>query len=420
MIRQFALEMRLRRSRSLTALLFLGILFLAGCGGDSKTYRGPFQLGIDHLVKLEFAGLEGKRVGLITNQTSVNREGKPTRQILHESPPVNLVALFTPEHGLDGTEKAGNEVATRIDPLTGLIAHSLYGDTRKPTPKQLEEVDVLLFDLQDIGCRSYTYLSTMGLAMEACGEQGKEFVVLDRPNPLGGLRVQGPPMEEEWRSFVGQFPISYVHGMTAGELAEMANENGWMNARCQLRVVPMRGWKRSMIWEDTGLNWIPSSPNIPKARSPFYYVATGIFGELRLGDVGTGTETPFEVVGGRNIDSEIFTQALREAPTAGITFEPYQNATKPEFRGSRLTIDPRAETDLPGLNVLFIQQLDLPVSQIFASADASPWKTFYKVYGSEGLKSDMNHAVSHPEIVASWKPFNEKFAEERAPFLRYP
>ena len=247
---------------------------LASCAGPGSAPRsvtpasGTFALGIDVLRENNFSILRGKRTGLITNQTSVDGSGTPSRVVLQRALGPSFTTLFTPEHGLDGRERAGNKVASRRDPLTGLIAHSLYGSTRKPTPAMLVNVDVVCFDLQDIGSRSYTYISTMALAMEACGHAGKEFVVFDRPNPVGGLKVQGPPREERWKSFVGQVPVPYLHGMTAAELARMGNACGWWAALPQLSVIPMRGWRRGMTWRDTGLRWIPTSPNIPGPNSP--------------------------------------------------------------------------------------------------------------------------------------------------------
>src|SRR6266852_1692826 len=244
----------------------LAITMLSFCA----TARATVDLGIDVLEHNDYAILAGKRVGLITNQTGVNAEGVRTRVLLRKN--CNLVALYTPEHGLDGREKAGRYVRSRRDPVTGLIAHSLYGPTRKPTAAMLRGVDVLVFDLQDIGCRSYTYISTMGCCMEAAGENHIPFVVLDRPNPLGGLRIEGPSVEPRWISFVSQFPIPYVHGMTVGELAKMVNAKSWINGQCKLTVVPMRGWSRDLTWQETGLRWIATSPNIPHATSPLYYV----------------------------------------------------------------------------------------------------------------------------------------------------
>ncbi|PYL40853.1 MAG: hypothetical protein DMF34_00105 [Verrucomicrobia bacterium] len=206
----------------------VAIAFLA----VASTIDAAVELGIDVLEQSNYAILHGKRVGLITNQTSIDSHGNRTRVLLREH--CNLVALYTPEHGLDGKEKAGRYVKSRRDPVTGLTAYSLYGPTRKPTPSMLHGVDVLAFDIQDIGCRSYTYISTMAKCMEAAAENHIEFVVLDRPNPLGGLRVEGPTVERPWISFVSQFPIPYVHGMTVGELAQMINAKGWAGGRCNL------------------------------------------------------------------------------------------------------------------------------------------------------------------------------------------
>ena len=260
------------------------------------------MLGIDVLRANGYRGLIGKRVGLITNQTSRDGRGTKTRQVLHRARQVNLVALYVPEHGLEGTEPAGKKIKSRRDPLTGLTAHSLYGATRKPTSSMLRGVDILVFDLQDIGCRSYTYISTMALAMEAAAENGKEFMVLDRPNPLGGIRVEGPPLENRWKSFVGQIPTPYVHGMTAGELAGMINGKRWIRSRPNMIIVKMRNWNRARTWGDTGLRWFPTSPNIPKGTSPLYYVATGILGGLSGLDIGIGTSRAFEFAAAKGVD----------------------------------------------------------------------------------------------------------------------
>ena len=254
--------------------------------------QSAVQLGIDVLAKQDFAPLAGKRVGLVTNQTGVSSGGTKTRVILKKN--VNLVALYSPEHGIDGTVGAGKYVSSRKDGATGLTVHSLYGPTRKPTPAMLRGIDVLVYDMQDIGVRSYTYISTMAKCMEACGENDVEFMVLDRPNPLGGQRIEGPGIDAKWRSFVGQLPVPYLHGMTAGELAKMANAKGWTEKRCKLTVIAMQGWSRSMLWNETGLRWVQTSPNIPRAASVAFYAATSIFGSLDGSgfDVGIGV-SPF-------------------------------------------------------------------------------------------------------------------------------
>jgi uncharacterized protein YbbC (DUF1343 family) len=303
-------------ARLLPGLLVLLLMFCAAPA------RAAVQLGIDRLESMNFEPLKGKRVGLITNQTGIDSKGKRTREVLSKAKGVKLVALFTPEHGLDGTELAGKYVASRTDKLTGVTAHSLYGPTRKPTPAMLKGLDILVYDMQDIGVRSYTYISTMVKCMEAAAEAGVEFMVLDRPNPLGGERVEGPPVEQRWISFVGQLPVPYVHGMTCGELARMLNERQWIASRCKLRVVTMTGWQRSMVWQDTGLRWIKTSPNIPRADSPAYYVTTSIVGSLAGLETGVGGKTPFELCAGKGVSPEEFTRTIRSLGVSGSATHP--------------------------------------------------------------------------------------------------
>ncbi|MDB6120210.1 MAG: hypothetical protein JWO08_3991, partial [Verrucomicrobiaceae bacterium] len=230
------------------------------------------MLGIDVLASRNFDLLRGKRVGLITNHTAYTGRGEMTRVVMKRALGANLTTLYGPEHGIFGTETAGKKVRDQRDPVTGLPVYSLHGDYRKPQPWMLKNIDVLVFDVQDIGCRSYTYISTMAVSMEAAAEAGKEFVVLDRPNPLGGQRVEGPPLESQWKSFVSQIPVPYVHGMTTGELALMIAAKGWIKRVPRVNVAKMQGWNRNMIWQDTGLRWHATSPNIPHAMSPAYYV----------------------------------------------------------------------------------------------------------------------------------------------------
>ena len=212
------------------------------------------KLGNEVLAETNFRELAGKRIGLITNPSGVNRRLETTLDVLRAAPGVKLVALFGPEHGIYGDVPAGDKVESRTDSRTGLPVHSLYGATRKPTPAMLAGLDALVYDLQDTGARSYTFVSTMGEAMEACGEAGIEFIVLDRPNPLGGVRVEGPMVgQEKFRSFVSRWDVPYVYGLTCGELARMINDRGWIEHPCKLTVVPLEGWRRTMVWRDTGL-----------------------------------------------------------------------------------------------------------------------------------------------------------------------
>jgi uncharacterized protein YbbC (DUF1343 family) len=368
------------------------------------------DLGIDVLKQQGYDVLAGKRVGLITNQTGVDSNGTRTRVLLHEH--CNLVALYTPEHGLDGTERAGRYVKSRRDRVTGLTAHSLYGPTRKPTPDMLRGVDMLVFDMQDIGCRGYTYISTMGRCMEAAGENHIPFVVLDRPNPLGGNRIEGPSVEPRWISFVGQFPIPYVHGLTVGELAKMVNDKGWMAARCDLIVIPMRGWSRGYTWEETGLRWIPTSPNIPRGTSPLYYVATGIVGELSGPECGVGGRAPFESMSARFLNGASFTRYLRSLDMPGVTFREISN-------GTSLRIDPHAGANLTALGIYMLAEMNRYSRSLFRRTPHSKLDIFYKVYGSASIRSQIESGMAPSRIVAGWNDNVRGFRHAREPYLLY-
>ena len=397
-------------------LLLIAALCLVGIA-PPRAARAGVSLGIDTLREEGFAAVRGKRIGLVTNQTSTDARGQKDRAILRGAPGVSLVALFTPEHGLDGTEIAGKYVATRRDPLTGLPAYSLYGATRKPTPEMLRGLDAVVFDLQDVGCRSYTYLSTMARCMEACGEQNIEFIVLDRPNPLGGNRVEGPGIESQWISFVGQFPVPYVHGMTAGELAKMINASHWVAAQCKLTVVPMRGWSRGMNWPETGLRWIRSSPNIPRGDSPAYYVATGIVGNLAGLDLGIGTASPFERVAAGFLNADSFTASLRALDFPGVRFAAFRG---PDGGGASIQADPGAPANLTALNVYLASALyRAGGTRLFNKAKADPDQLLYKVYGSRALQTQIEGGVPPERIVAGWSAGVERFRRERQPYLLY-
>ncbi len=229
-----------------------------------------------------FEILKGKKVGLITNPTGVSRDLQSCIDLIFNAPGVSLTALYGPEHGVRGEFTAGETIGSSTDPSTGLPVYSLYGSTRKPTADMLKGIEVLVYDIQDIGSRSYTYISTLGLAMEAAAENNIPFLVLDRPNPLGGERMEGPLVQEGFTSFVSQYPVPYIHGMTVGELALFLNGEGLLKdgEKCNLELIKMSGWKRDMCFEETGLPWVPSSPHIPQAVTCYYYPATGIVGEL--------------------------------------------------------------------------------------------------------------------------------------------
>ncbi len=296
--------------------LLLAVLFFCRAAGAQPSVR----LGIDVLLDEIPENMRGSRAGLITNHTGVGSTLRHSIELLNEHPDINLTALFAPEHGLTGSRAAGTRVPSSVDEMTGIKVFSLYGATRKPTPDMLEKVDILLFDIQDIGTRWYTYISTMALAMEAAAENNKQFVVLDRPNPLGGIAMDGPVLEEDYKSFVGMFKIPVVHGMTAGELAVLYKSDN--NLELDLRVIRMEGWDRSMAWPDTGLQWVPTSPHIPSFESAVTYPGLGLLGETGLVNVGVGYTLPFQVAGAPYISAEEFSRRLNSLKLRGVFFRP--------------------------------------------------------------------------------------------------
>ena len=294
----------------------------------SLTLSAQVVPGIEVLEQDGFRVLQGKRVGLVTNPSGVSRDLRSTIDILFDAPEVNLVALYGPEHGVRGDAYAGDHVEGGRDPKTGLPVHSLYGPTREPTPEMLKGIDVMVYDIQDVGTRCYTFISTLGLVMRACAKAGIEVVVLDRPNPLGGKKVEGTYVREGFFSFVSQYPIPFVYGLTPGEVALMINEEG-MNrgqkgnldpVKCKLKVVPMRGWHRWMRYEDTGLPWVLPSPNIPSPRSALCYPASGIAGEFGHLQIGVGYTIPFEVFAAEWIDADALKARLDSYRIPGTAF----------------------------------------------------------------------------------------------------
>ena len=277
------------------------------------------ELGVDVFFQEgHFERLKGKKVGLITNQTGVNKDLKPTAELLKEHG-IPLTALFAPEHGFQGLCYAGEDVKDRKNGAVPI--HSLHGATRRPTEKMLKGLDVLIFDIQDSGCRAYTYPTTLYYAMEEAVKFGIQVIVLDRPNPINGVVVDGPMLKEHWRSFIGYINVPFCHGMTIGELARFFNEH--YHIGCDLRVVAMKGWKRSMSFRDTGLTWIPPSPNMPEIDTPLYSAMTGIIGELDLVNIGIGYTMPFKIIGAPWIKAHVFAAELNAQKLPGIQFLPF-------------------------------------------------------------------------------------------------
>ena len=383
---------------------------------QQQAYGGRFMLGVDVLEARGFDILRGKRVGLITNHTSYTSRGERTRSAFKRALGPGLTTLFAPEHGLDGREKAGAHISDQRDPVTGLRCYSLHGSYRKPQPFMLSNVDVLVFDVQDIGCRSYTYISTMAVAMEAAAENGKAFMVLDRPNPLGGHRVEGPPLEPRWKSFVGQIAVPYVHGMTVGELAMLCSGRRLISSVPRLQVIKMQGWTRNMIWQDTGLRWYRTSPNIPYPTSPAYYVATGMLGGGAAADVGIGTENPFGYAGARGVDANAMYAFCQRLNIPGVRFRPY---TRSGFGGVALTIDPRHAGDLTALDAYMTAELNRLSGGKVMRMTSTQLSLFNKVAGSDELYRTIAAGRSVSGLVSSWQRYCQSFRSTRQPYLLY-
>lgn len=298
--------------------LILSILCLSFTGAMAQKVK----TGIEMLKADNFKILEGKRVGLVTNPTGVDNDLTSDIDILHNAPNVKLVALFGPEHGVRGSAHAGEAVTGDKDPRTGLPVYSLFGKTRMPTDSMLQGIDVLVYDIQDIGCRSFTYISTLYNIMRAAVKHNIEVVVLDRPNPLGGEKIEGNLVEDDCVSFVSQFKIPYVYGLTPGEVALLLNGENMIGGKCNLKVVKMKGWKRRMTYEDTGLKWVLSSPHIPEASTAPYYSMTGIVGELTTVSIGVGYTLPFKIIGADWINAQDFADAMNALHLPGYAFRP--------------------------------------------------------------------------------------------------
>lgn len=285
--------------------------------------------GIEVLQERNFAGLEGKKVGLLTNPSGVDHNLRSTIDILFNAENVDLVCMFAPEHGVRGDIYAGGHADDTIDKSTGLKVYSVYGNTRKPTPEMLKGLDVVVYDIQDVGSRSYTFISSLGLMMRACAEQGIEVMVLDRPNPVNGLKVEGCLVEDGFHSFVSEFKIPYVYGLTVGELAILINEEG-LNCgeqgkdaplKCKLSVIPMEGWTRDMTFVDTGLPWVLPSPNIPYPQSAIGYPSSGLVGEFNnYLNIGVGYTIPFGTFAAEWLDAEALKAKLDSYEIPGTSF----------------------------------------------------------------------------------------------------
>ncbi len=413
-----------------SAAVYANFAFNGSVASPSLTPDAPaVKTGLESLIEQEFAPLRDKRVGLITNPTGITSGLRSAIDVLASAPAVKLTALFGPEHGVRGDVPAGRGVENSRDPRTGVPVFSLYGRVKKPTAAMVGGLDALVFDMQDIGARSYTYITTMGLCMEAAAENRLPFYVLDRPNPIGGERVEGNLLDLRFRSAVGAYPIPYCHGMTVGELARMINEKGWLanGARCRLTVIPMRGYRRAMRWEETGLPWVPTSPHIPHPRTAFYYAATGIAGELPSLSIGVGYTLPFELAGAPGVGAERMADELNRRGLKGVRFRavywrPFYAAFQGQLcGGTQIYLTDPAQAELTRINFEILDALRRisPARPLFGTSKNGD-RMFDLVCGTDVVRRQLLAGRSAERIWTEWNAGSRAFRSARQPFLLYP
>ncbi|MBR5567270.1 MAG: DUF1343 domain-containing protein [Bacteroidales bacterium] len=408
--------------RSGKTILALFIIAIFGIVAEAK--EPVVKTGIEVLRDRGFEGLVGKRVGLVTNPSGVDSQLRSTIDILYNAPGVELVALYGPEHGVRGDLYAGDHVTDFKDPATGLPVYSIYGATRKPTPDMLKGIDVVVYDIQDVGVRSYTFISSLGLVMEACSAEGIEVMVLDRPNPLGGNKIEGCLVEQPFNSFVSQYRIPYVYGLTVGELAVMINEEG-MNrgqkgnqepVKCTLSVVPMEGWTRDMLYEDTGLPWVLPSPNIPYKDTPMYYASSGVCGELYgFMNIGIGYTLPFQLFGATWLDPEKLKARLEEYALPGVSFrtiwfKPFSGSQKGQLVGGLQFFFTDYENARITETQFYVMQA---VAELYPNKKAfeiiTGYGLFDKVCGTDYVRTEFSKRYKVSDIVDYWRKDEEPF-----------
>ncbi len=405
---------------SLSILCFLAPPAPALSCARTKPAVGQTLAGIDVLEAENFASLAGKRIGLITNQTGRDRAGRSTIDLLAHAPGVKLVVLFSPEHGIRGT--ADDQVSSSTDAETGLPIYSLYGETTRPTDAMLAGIDTLVFDIQDAGVRFFTYITTMGYAMESAAQHHIAFYVLDRPDPLGGDRIEGPMLDRDKTSFVGYFPMPLQPGMTLGEMARMFNVENHLG--CDLHVIPLKGWTRRELFDQTGLPWINPSPNLRSFREELLYPALEI---LQAGgvSVGRGTDKPFEQVGAPWIHADELVAKLNHGIHYNVEFSPARFTPQSGLyagqlcEGLEIASESRYEFggDIQGSSVSLGLELAATLSKLYpAHFDVA--KMIFLV-GNAATIAGLERGDAPAEIMAGWAKDLESFRRIRDKYLLY-
>lgn len=407
----------MRRREFLGAAAALAAAPALPAGAESLP-KANIALGDDVLVRDVWPQLEGRTVGIITNQTGVTSQLESVVDALHRRTSVRIKAVFAPEHGFRGDRPAGAAVGTYTDAQTGLPVYSLYGATRHPSAAMLDGIDVLLFDIQDVGARAYTFVSTMAYAMQSAKTYGKEFWVLDRPNPAGGAFVEGPVLEPAFESFIGLYPIAMRHGMTVGELATLFNDR--FGIKSKLHVVKMRGWQRVQIWPDTGLQWVQTSPNVPTWQTCFVLLCTGLIDNAGVNN-GTGYSKPFFYAGGADIDGYRLARVLNARNLPGIWFRP---AAWSPFSGfwkdrelSGVELDVFDERRFAAVRTAV--EILTAVRDLFPSALHVKATELDRDWGTDSLRRGLLQGKSAGEIVGGWSDSVDRFKTTREAYLLY-
>lgn len=383
--------------------------------------------GVEVLVRDFAEQIAGMRVAILTNPTGVTRELVSTIDAVRGIPGVEVVRLFSPEHGLRGQHYAGDKVNENRDPVSGLPVMSLYGATRRPTPEMLEGLDVVLYDIQDVGHRTYTFVSSLTYLMEACEEAGVAVWVLDRPDPTGGHVVGGPMIDEDLLSFIGVHPVPQVYGMTPGEWARMIRAE--RTPGIDLRVIPMDGWRRGMTFGETGWIWVPTSQHIPQWTSSYFYAMTGTIGELGKVSVGVGTPTPFELIGQEWLDGVEFARRLNARGLPGVIFRPvsysprYALGTGKMLHGVQIHISDYHAVESASVLAALIAELAYmaPDKGLFADylrEDGSP-SGFLKALGKRDMAEQLAENEVPETLVSGHSPGLEAFLLRREAYLIY-
>jgi uncharacterized protein YbbC (DUF1343 family) len=412
----------------LTTVLILSSLTIALANHDSGQGKSQdlkkFKVGAEALLEDHKDLIKGKRVGLITNPTGVDQNLTSVVDLLFNDPDVELTALYGPEHGVRGSAQAGAYVEYYIDEKTQLPVYSLYGKTKKPTPDMLENVDVLLFDIQDVGTRFYTYIYTMAYAMEAAKENDIPFIVLDRPNPLGGVKVEGPVLETEYKSFVGNYEIPLRHGMTVGELAMLFNEE--FNIGADLTVVEMDRWKRTMNYDETPLEFVMPSPNMPTLDTAFVYPGAALIEGTNVSE-GRGTTKPFELIGAPFINSDELAAELNSLDLPGVKFRAASfTPTFSKHSGKlshgiqiHITDYESFEPIVTGLHIVKTIHDMYPEDFEFRAEDSKGISFFDLLTGNGWIREEIEAGTSVEEIQSMWEDDLKEFKQVREKYLLY-